>query len=612
MSCGCKGVIGSPPAMAPDPAPAPYAGHSPVEGVVQAPVSRTVDDSAVPEGSFERHREHHHHHERSGPCRRCGQLPGACRCKLGADCECCTPAWSPPRISLVEPAPQNHCALPTNTGDSSFFIVNSTAFVIPGCGKEASFFTAAAKKLYAGAMLSLSPAGLILTILSTDPENNSVVVQNDCPDCNTYTPGQVVAPNSQWGVIAPSCVALTPSPDAPCSTFLGADFTTPAVGATAPLRITGSILGYALGDKISFQDKFFVIQAMAGLVWTVQNTGEGGTVGGTTFWDPDRDGTPSVCIEREGGNSPCQDTTNCGKIVVCKGDGTLAHIEGRIDKDILAWSRANECFEPFQLPGSLINCTALTACFTTDPDKDPSQTYLIEVEDSSIFADGLAIYNPLAVRIEGDKFWLTGIIDGTHVRVKPAFTVTTPKTYGGTCNSDALICEGDCCDQLQGCIPQVVVSDSIDGTFAGTVNPATRFSIDTLDTFSYVNDTPCTQLIQVAINLACAFDQEAGMLHYYSLKRDYGANDFLPGFSVITQDTLDSASPGADYPQAFLGLDVNNIYAGVLIDELLVPPGTTVNWQLLHKFVSPDSKANPDAYDYAMKWKGAFKRWRHA
>lgn len=378
----------------------------------------------------------------------CPPAPSNCpRChRCSADCQCCAPAWTPPTINLVEPVPQKAvCVLPSGCSDTSpFFISNISQFIVPACGKETAIYTKCAKQLYPGAVLALSPSGLILHV--TLVGDGFVMAQNDCESCNIKSPGEPILANSIFGVNGPSCSPSGGSSDN-CATFLAADFTTPAIGSTAPLKVGGALTGFSVGAKIRLGDKFFILNAINGLVFTALNSSEGGVVGETTYYDANSDGIPDVCVTLAEGVSPCENELTCGNIIGCAGDGTQGHFTGRKKGDVLSWD--GTCFRNYNLPSSLVDCTPLINCLVLDPASDPTTTYLVTVGDSTIFTNpDLDGFSPLVLRIDGDKFILDSIIDATHIRVIPDFVVTEMKTYGGMCGVDSLVCIGDCCDRV--------------------------------------------------------------------------------------------------------------------------------------------------------------------
>lgn len=384
------------------------------------------------------------------------------------------------------------------SGNYPIFVTALAAFNLPACGETGEILVDDAGRYPAGAVIWNSAIGQLLIVSA--PSATKILVKNECLGCNVKNPGDAVAAGTIFAIGVPSCAGAgnttVPSSTTP---FLNADFVVPAesIAAGYPAKVT-NVFGLSIGDVISVASKEFEIGSIpdSTTIFLI-NKGDGGDANDIIEWDPNDDSSPDYPVVKIGGQNPCTsaEVTTVARLIGCNGSNQQVGLVGDVTGQVASWTGfANGDGEwGLKVVNDLALCVTIGCCLILDPDKDPSDTYLIDVSDTTDLAAHLDAVspNPLRITIAGDSFCLTEVVDATHAQVRPSFDVTEVTEY----EDGAALCVDDCCNQ---CTPVV----STLGKFTGTETPKEMIVTGTGATASPVGITVATGVSVVTVPVA--------------------------------------------------------------------------------------------------------------
>lgn len=312
-------------------------------------------------------------------------------------------------------------------------ITIANTFNIPACSATAVLVVPGLQRIIIGSYL-WNPNYGYLKVISFDPANSMVVVENTCVN------GPVLV-----GTAVPSCTLFTVvDTPVPSSTFTGpatlypflaVDFTAPADGNCIDIQVT-NVHGLSIGNVISINGGSYTISAVTGVSQiTICNHGLGVTPG-TTVPAKDSNGNYIQPIVLSDVN-PCGNTAiNAGDLLVCHG-GLLSPLHALYPgMSPVSTGNGNEV-EMVTLDIPPRDCTTLTACLNLITG---TASYTLVVADSSLFHTN----DVIQIDNSPGRLTITSVPNPTHIigtyAPVPAADVTYPE---GT-----LICQATCCEQL--------------------------------------------------------------------------------------------------------------------------------------------------------------------
>lgn len=475
---------------------------------------------------------------------------------------------------------------PSTVNNMDFFITVTAGFNMPACGNTGQIVVEDATRLYVGALLWNASVGH-LVVVSIDDDTH-VTVRNDCPTNNVLDPGEPVPADTVFGVGVPAPVdAATENGTGP---RLDLDFVIPAIGACVVIKAT-TTEGLFAGENVSIAGQEYRISGIADLVTlTICNDGSAGPVGDTVEKDPNGDGILDYPIIRIAEQNLClAEEGSEGKLLICDGVAQKVMV-GTIDHQVPAWNNAEGEFK-LEVVDSLVVCTYLTGCLVLDPLHVGN--YVVEVDDATIFAPFVDEYPGVKIKINGDYFSLVAIVDGTHIRVEPWFTVTEVITY----NAPMAVCVADCCEQ---CSPQLYTLNRFNGPEPREVLfplPLTEFTIVAATGYAWWRTFPtiaqnglwtlryyntdiegCNKYVQLYSNFELAVILPEGCF----ANIEYRIEKFAP---VADSKTFWAAVANGGHPQIpelagsdelftpGAGIKTLNTFKGQLIERDIVAPG---------------------------------------
>lgn len=305
------------------------------------------------------------------------------------------------------------------------FIETSEDFEFPAPGETSIINSCCSEGIAPGAVLYSLGIGYLH--VSAIPSECEIEVTNHGEACNIKTPGEPVAAGTKLQIGIPPCGSGSNGEPLP-TICLTTDFFVPEYCASpsetgACCRNVGvtSVAGLAVGDRLALGTREFrLAEIVSATVIRICNDGAGGLPGAVVYAMDD-------CFEIIGGSNICErQTVDGGLPIVCR-DGQQVPVAGSYDGQILQWDNSLGRFVLVAAP-PLPTCTSLDADFTVDETNPPETNYIIDVFDSSNFIVG----GSLQINESGGglrRFSIITIIDGTHLRIHPLFTVTTNTTF---------------------------------------------------------------------------------------------------------------------------------------------------------------------------------------
>lgn len=348
-------------------------------------------------------------------------------------------------VSQIIPAP---CA-PEDHNDpaaaecccSKQFVEVSQPFNWPSVGGEVTLRACCAEGVTPGAVLY--SLGLGYLHVEGVPSECEIVAKNMGEPCNVRVAGEPIAAGAKLLVGVPPCIPSSGSSSGSinCLTtsFLVPEYCSSPSDTGACCVDVGvtTVAGLNAGDRLMIGGtrEFRLTEIKTPTIIRICNDGLGGMPGAMV--------AAGDCFTVIDGGNPCgkaaQETANV--ILGCK-NGEQVPIAGSYDGQIFQWNQAAGEWELVSAP-PLPVCTSLVCCLTLDPENPPDTSYIIEVDDSSIFeANNLITINqPNGTQ---RRFTVNAVIDATHIRITPAFTVTEITSF----DEGAAVCQiPDVCGQ---------------------------------------------------------------------------------------------------------------------------------------------------------------------
>lgn len=316
-------------------------------------------------------------------------------------------------------------SLPELSACPVHFIEVGEEFDFPAPGETTVIRSCCSEGIAQGAVLYSIGMGYLH--VSDIPSECEIEVVNLGEPCNVKIAGEPVAAGSKLQVGIPVCGGdgTNKRADKICLTT---DFFVPAYcaqptdtgGCCVNVGVT-SVSGLVTGQRLAIgQREFRLMQINSAREIRICNDGNGGMPGAVVYAMDD-------CIEIIGGANECdRQTVDGGLLLACR-DGSKQPIAGQYDGQILQWNNELRRFVLVAAP-PLPTCTSLDADFTVDQTNPPETNYIIDVADSSDFV----VNGSLQINDSGGhlrRFSIITLIDGTHIRVHPLFTVTANTTF---------------------------------------------------------------------------------------------------------------------------------------------------------------------------------------
>lgn len=327
----------------------------------------------------------------------------------------------------AEPAPE------TPEQCSKQWLEVSQDFNWPGIGDTVTLRACCAEGVAPGAVLYGLGVGYLH--VESIPSECEVVAKNFGEVCNQKVPGEPVAAGIKLLVGVPPCSPSGGGTGQASNVCLESSFLVPEVcsspaenGACCVDVQVSSVAGLEIGNRMAIGIREFRLSEIKSpTVIRICNDGGGGLPGALV--------AAGDCFVIIDAGSPCaKDPVEDGVLMVCK-NGEQRPVVPGFDRAIMQYNSASGLWEPKSAP-ALPSCTSLGATFSIDSTNPPGTFYVIEVDDSSVAeaGDGVSINLP-----SGDlkEFTVHSIVDGTHIRVVPAFSFSGVLTF----NEGASVCD---------------------------------------------------------------------------------------------------------------------------------------------------------------------------
>lgn len=312
------------------------------------------------------------------------------------------------------------------------FIEISEPFDFPAPGETAIIRSCCSDGLTDGAVLYSIGMGYLH--VSDIPNECEIEVINLGEICNIKEAGEPVEAGTKLQIGIPVCVSASEAEQKQiCLTtdFFVPDYCDAPTDTGGCCRNVGvtSVTGLVVGQRLALgQREFRLTEIISATLIRICNDGAGGLPGAVVYAMDD-------CFEIIGGANVCdRETVDGGMLLACR-DGEQRPIGGSYDGQIPQWSNELQRFVLVAAP-PLPTCTSLDADFTVDETNPVETNYVIDVFDSSNFV----VNGSLQINESGGtlrRFSVITIIDGTHLRVHPVFTVTTNTTF----HAGASVCQ---------------------------------------------------------------------------------------------------------------------------------------------------------------------------
>ncbi len=334
--------------------------------------------------------------------------------------------YTVPQPSSVQPGGGDVDAptTPTLSECPVHFIETSEDFDFPAPGETSIIRSCCSEGIAPGAILYSLGIGYLH--VESIPNECEIEVGNHGETCNVKVPGEPVASGTKLQIGIPTCGGNNSAQDGViCLTtdFFVPDYCAAPTDTGGCCRNVGvtSVAGLTVGDRLALGSREFrLAEIVSASVIRICNDGAGGLPGAVVYAMDD-------CFSIIGGANICErETVDGGLLLACR-DGQQAPIAGTYDGQIPQWDNSLNRFVLVAAP-PLPTCTSLDADFTVDETNPPETNYIIDVFDSSNFIVG----GSLQINESGGnlrRFSIITIIDGTHLRVHPLFTVTTNTTF---------------------------------------------------------------------------------------------------------------------------------------------------------------------------------------
>jgi hypothetical protein len=262
-------------------------------------------------------------------------------------------------------------------------------------------------------------------------------------------------------------------------------------GACIDITVT-NVNGIVVNKNVQISGGTYRVQEVkSGTLITICNDGSG-VIPGTVVNAQDSGGnfiTPIVLVDV----NPCTNTgVFSGALIVCK-NNIQQPLLGSIDGQVPVYDASTGEVNLRNLLIPVGDCTVLTVCLTLDPNLPPGSSYLITVQDTSIFGSG----DPVVIGAR--PFTVDNIVDATQMYVTPSQDPTAIEKY----DPGTTVCDADCCTVINTNLAANVLTEQ--GAISAPVTPgstgAPSGSIDNGNTATVViqNTSPIKNML-VSVN----------------------------------------------------------------------------------------------------------------
>jgi hypothetical protein len=324
----------------------------------------------------------------------------------------------------------------------SLKILNS--FVIPLFNGTINVAVEQSAGIAAGTVLFNNLVGW-LRVTNFDASKNTIDIQNflqprasDLNPSITYNEvGKPVDACTEFAVGTPDYDAGSAGSSQNC---LLTDFFSPAVDLSGNTTVTielSNVDSILVGSRLSIGSYEYVIKTVvSSTVVEIYNAGAGAPAGTKVVGGKDCTDSCITVVSVLAADNPCEKTAvQEGILLVCDGQD-IKPFTSTADNSVPVWDAVEGKWKPQILTVDTTICTALTSDFTID---NVGTDFPATVGDTSGFE--LGGVNSL-LKMEGNLFKITAIVDATHLRLNPLFTPAGIVTY----DTGTTICVAPCCD----------------------------------------------------------------------------------------------------------------------------------------------------------------------